>query len=97
MDAIVSYIAVAGNDLRFNISLKPCTTLNCSDERITLRGPDNTVIDDTVIDGTVVDGGRTILTPSEEDLSIFIIIGSTLAALALCCLLFIFGIRKMNE
>ena len=31
MDATVSYIAIRGVDMKFNISLKPCYTFNCSD------------------------------------------------------------------
>ena len=43
MNATVSYLAVRGNDLRFNITLKTCVTFNCSDERLALR---DIVIDD---------------------------------------------------
>lgn len=56
MNASVSYISVAANQMRFNISLKECSTFNCSEERITLRGyvpPDSVITNDE----------RVILTP----------------------------------
>lgn len=33
MNASVSYISIAGNNLGFNVSLTPCTTLTCVYER----------------------------------------------------------------
>lgn len=30
MNVTVSYVAVRGNNLGFNVSLKVCTTLNCT-------------------------------------------------------------------
>ena len=116
MNVTVSYIAIRGFDMRFNISLKRCYTFNCSDERITLAdmfddgddgndgdngnggdgGGDGNGGDDTPIIAPVDDNGHVILTPEEEDLSIFIYIGSVLAGIALCCILCIFCIRKVG-
>lgn len=31
MDVIVSYISIGGNNLKFNLSLTSCTTLNCDE------------------------------------------------------------------
>lgn len=33
MNVTVSYVAVRGNNLGFNVSLKVCTTLNCTVEK----------------------------------------------------------------
>ena len=33
MNVTVSYVAVRGTDLGFNVSLKVCTTLNCTAEK----------------------------------------------------------------
>ena len=79
-NASLSYVAVRGVGLGFNISLKNCTTLTCEEERALYQ-----------------QSSFVVLTPSPEDLSIFIVIGCSLAALACLSILLIFGIRKCQE
>lgn len=79
VNATVSYIAVRGVNLGFNLSLKSCTTLTCQEERDFYRLQ-----------------SITVMTPV-EDLSIFVVIGCTLAALACFSVLLIFGIRRYRE
>ena len=80
-NASVSYVAVRGVGLGFNISLKNCTTLTCEEERAQYQQQQSNFI---------------ALYP-EEDLSIFIVIGSVLAGLACLSLLLIFGIRRCQD
>lgn len=86
MNVSISYIAVRATNLGFNISLKVCTSIKCVDERNYYSSLFNKKTNPIVI-----------MTPTAEDLSIFIAIGVTLAILAALCLLFIVAFRRFNE
>lgn len=86
MNVTVSYVSIKGVNLGFNISLKVCTTRQCDVERAYYQSILNRKTKDSVI-----------VVPPEEDLSIFIVIGSTLVVLAALCILFIFACRKFNK
>lgn len=86
MNVTVSYVSIKGVNLGFNISLKVCTTLKCDVERAYYQSILNKKTKDSVI-----------VVPPEEDLSIFIVIGSTLAVMASLCVIFIFACRKFNK
>lgn len=80
VNATVSYVAVRGVNLGFNLSLKSCTTLTCEEERALYRSQSSFIKS---------------LTPV-EDLSIFIVIGSALGVLACLSILLIFAIRRFR-
>jgi hypothetical protein len=82
MNASVSYISIGGNNLGFNVSLTACTTLTCVYEKAKY-GPYSPSYNPTVV-----------IVPPDEDLSIFIAIGGTLAALACLCMVLIFAVRR---
>lgn len=83
-EATVSYVAVRGNNLGFNITLKKCATAQCTDEKEYYKSQQAQSQSFDVFNPT-------------DDLSIFIGIGATLGALACCCGLCCFGIRRCKN
>lgn len=86
MNVSISYVAVRATNLGFNISLRVCTSLKCVDERNYYSSLFKKKVNPIVI-----------MTPTAEDLSIFIAIGVTLTILAVLCLVFIVAFRRFKE